>query len=680
MQQAAVPASPADAMLLSGLDLLDQGVTVFDADLRLIACNKRFLQLLDFPESLGEVGTPFDAFIRYNALRGEYGPGDAEAQVAERVLLAERFEPHDTERIRPDGSVLRVRGEPLPGNGGFIALYTDKTEQQTYEQLLEKQKQDLEWHVQQRTAELEAANRQLREAHAANVEMTAALRRSEERMRLITDTIPALIAYFDKHHVYRYANKGYSDWFGRRGEHIVGRHIEQALGSKFYAAVVQQVETALTGQQVTYEYSMEKDDGSNIYARSTLVPEIAADGEVLGCFVLSFDITEQKQTQAALVQAQKMEAIGQLSGGMAHDFNNMLTVVLGNLDEWHRHHAEQYPHMLAYLEPAQQAARRGVELVKRLLTFARQQPLAPKAVPLAGLLGDMMQLLQRSLPETIKLQCCLPAEDCYAMADAHQLESAILNLALNARDAMPDGGSLRIDTTVVSCNAEQAAERQLAAGDYVRVDVTDSGAGMPLEVQLRVFEPFFTTKPFGRGSGLGLAMVYGFARQSGGTVTVASQQGKGSCFSLWLPLGSAQAQPSGQLNFSGKAGGRERPLMLLVEDNPEVRRVVQRQLTELGFPVLEAENADEALAMLAHIPDIGLLLSDIVMPGSLDGQQLALQARQRWPRLRIALMSGYAASDGARAQAGNIPRLEKPFTQAELAAVLDEVLLCPPMS
>lgn len=665
-----------NAMLLSGLDLLDQGVTVFGADLKLIACNRRFLELLDFPDELGRVGTPFEDYMRYNAQRGEYGPGDAEAQVAERVARALRFERHDTERIRPDGSVLRVRGEPLP-QGGFIALYTDKTEQQAHQQWLEQQNQDLEWHVQQRTAELEKANQQLRQAHAANVSITAALQRSEERLRLITDTIPALIAYFDREQVYRYANKGYADWFGRRSEHLVGRHITQALGSKFYAAVQSYVEEALGGQQVSYEYSMEKDDGSIIFARSTLVPELAADGAVLGCFVLSFDITEHKQTQAALVQAQKMEAVGQLSGGIAHDFNNMLTVVMGNLAELSRLYplsAEQQE----YLEPALHAAGRGAELVRRLLGFARQQPLAPQPVQIGGLMQSMMQLLRRSLPENIALDCQLPDEALYAMADANQLENAILNLVLNARDAMPDGGRLQIAANVETLGEREAAECQLTPGNYLRIDVSDNGSGMPLAVQLRVFEPFFTTKQFGSGSGLGLAMVYGFARQSGGMISVSSQPGRGSCFSLRLPQTQPSARASGRLEFSGKAGGRERPLLLLVEDEPEVRRVVQRQLTALGYPVLEAENGDEAATMLANIPDIGLLLSDIVMPGQLGGRQLAALVRQQWPQVGILLMSGYSARpelDDARTH--DIPKLEKPFTQAQLARMLDEVILCP---
>ena len=674
--EAGLDSSQRNAMLLYGLDLLDQGVTVFDAQLRLLACNQRFLDLLEFPAELGQVGTPFADYIRYNAYRGEYGPGDPEQQVAERVALAMRFEPHDTERIRPDGSVLRVRGEPLP-SGGFIALYTDKTQQQAYERLQQQQKADLESHVRARTAELEAANQRLREAHAANVQITAALQRSEERLRLITDTIPALIAYFDKDHVYRYANKGYSDWFGRRNEHIVGQRIEAALGSKFYAAVVSYVNEALTGKQVTYEYSMEKDDGTHIFARSTLVPEIAPDGEVLGCFVLSFDITEQKQTQSALVQAQKMEAVGQLSGGLAHDFNNMLTVVIGNLAELRRHE-EHNTALLGYLDPALQAAERGVALVRRLLTFARQQPLLPSAVDIGALLQDMLQLIRRSLPESIALQSQLLPVPLFAMADPHQLESAILNLVLNARDAMADGGSLQLSASLAQLGEREAAEWQLQAGDYVCIEVADTGCGMSPELLLRVFEPFFTTKRFGSGSGLGLAMVYSFARQSGGAVHVSSTPGKGTRFTLRLPHTQPAAQPAGRLNFSGKAGGRERPLTLLVEDNADVRRVVRLQLTSLGYPVLEAESGDEAAAMLENIPDIGLLLSDIVMPGTLDGRALAQLARSLLPRIRVVLMSGY--DDSGHHVSGGLPKLEKPFTPAELAALLDEVMLCPPQA
>lgn len=660
-------------MLLAGLNLLNQGVTLFDHNLCLVAWNQRFLDLLDFPSELACVGMPFEAFIRYNAERGEYGPGDPEIYVQERVSAAQTFLPHRTERTRPNGRILTVQGSPLPHHG-FITLYTDITEQRAYEQLIRKQNAELEEHVQRRTAELEAANQRLQEANTANSEIAAALKRSEERLRLITDTIPALIAYFDRRQIYRYANKGYSDWFGRRNEHIVGHHIESALGAKFYAAVKSYVEKAIAGTQVTYEYSMDKEDGSTIFARSTLVPEISPEGRVLGCFVLSFDITEQKHTQAALVQAQKMEAVGQLSGGMAHDFNNMLTVVIGNLAELRTRHGDDEG-IIEFLDPALHAADRGVELIKRLLSFSRQQPLEPRPVQISGLILGMMKLLRRSLSENIDITADTDNASLYAMADPHQLESAILNLALNARDAMPEGGQLAIRSKLTCLQGRESHDLQLPAGEYVQIDVADNGIGMSSDIQMRVFEPFFTTKRFGSGSGLGLSMVYGFVKQSGGGVCLSSQLGKGTTFSLYLPRAEEESQPSGRLNFQGRAGGRDKPLVLLVEDDPDVRRVVRLQLTGLGYPVLEAESGDEAAIMIESIPEIGLLLSDVVMPGQRNGRALAEFARHNRPQIRIALMSGYA--NGADAESAGFPMLEKPFTQAQLSNLLDEVTMCP---
>lgn len=661
--------------LLVGLDWLDQGLTLFDTDLRLMAWNRRFLQLLDFPESLPKVGTPFEAFIRHNALHGEYGEGDAEQRVRLIVEQARAVLTDQTEWVRPNGRILKLHGEFLP-ELGYITLYTDITEQRALEQVVQQHHAQLEDSVRRRTAELEAANARLREASEINSQMTAALQRSEERLRLMTDTIPALIAYFDHEQVYRYANRGYADWFGRRNEHIVGHHIEAALGIKFYAAVKSYVEQALTGERVTYEYSMEKEDGSTIFARSTLVPEVSPEGKVLGCFVLSFDITEQKHTQAALVQAQKMEAVGQLAGGLAHDFNNMLTVVIGNLAEL-QNRCGQDPQVTEFLEPALHAAERGVELIKRLLSFSRQQPLEPKTVQIGGLILGMMKLLRRSLPENITMNTALGETPLYATVDPHQLESAILNLVLNARDAMPEGGELLIEATRHPLTEEEAQDCQMQVGEYIRISVRDNGTGIDPTIQMRVFEPFFTTKRFGSGSGLGLAMVYGFVQQSGGGIRLDSQLGKGTVVSLFLPCADEESVPTGRLNFSGRAGGRDKPLVLLTEDDPEVRRIVRLQLTGLGYPVLEAENGDEAAAMVENIAEIGLLLSDVVMPGQLNGRTLADFARRHRPHLRVVLMSGHAAgSSVSHPSLQAVPILEKPFTQEQLSQVLDEVIMC----
>ena len=387
-------------MLQAGLDLLDQGITVFDPDLRLVAWNQTFLRLLDFPDELAFVGASFESFIRYNARRGEYGPGDPDIQVAERVAAAADFRPHVRERQRPNGRVLLLRGEPL-ADRGFVTLYSDITEQRYIENLAEHQNIQLEERVRRRTAQLENANANLGRASEENARIAAALRRSEERLRLINDTIPILIGYVDSNEVYQYANKGYSDWYGHPEGSVTGRAVLEVIGPHVYGQVRESVRKALGGQQVIYEYQMER-KGQTVFARSTLVPELSRDGRTLGFFVFSYDITEQKRMQSALVQAQKMEAIGQLTGGLAHDFNNLLTVVIGNLAALQDHHPDD-AEINEFVEPALQSARRGVQLIKRLLTFSRQQPLAPEAVDIDRLISSLSKLVRRSLPESIAI-------------------------------------------------------------------------------------------------------------------------------------------------------------------------------------------------------------------------------------------------------------------------------------
>src|SRR5574343_656765 len=385
-------------MLQAGLDLLDQGITVFDGDLRLVAWNRTFLQLLEFPDELAFVGAPFESFIRYNAERGEYGPGDRELQIAERVEAARNFSQHVTERQRPNGRVLLLRGEPLP-NRGFVTLYSDVTEQRYIEHLTEHQNIQLEERVRRRTAQLENTFANLRKANADNERIAAALGRSEARLRLINDTIPILIGYVDKDEVYRYANKGYSDWYGHPEGSVTGRAVPDVIGDHVYGQVRDSVRQALAGQQVSYEYHMLR-DGKDVFARSTLVPETTPAGETLGFFVFSHEITEQKRMQAALIQAQKMEAIGQLTGGLAHDFNNLLTVIIGNLAALQDHRPDDAG-VNEFVSPALQSARRGVQLIKRLLTFSRQTPLEPQSVDIGTLIGSLTRLVRRSLPESI---------------------------------------------------------------------------------------------------------------------------------------------------------------------------------------------------------------------------------------------------------------------------------------
>ncbi|MCK6413682.1 MAG: PAS-domain containing protein [Azonexus sp.] len=667
---------PRLTMLQAGLDLLDQGITVFDADLRLVAWNRTFLELLDFPESLAAVGTPFADFIRYNAERGEYGPGEVEAQVAERLAAAASFQPHVRERQRPNGRVLLLRGEPLPERG-FVTLYTDITEQRYIEHLTEHQNIQLEERVRRRTAQLENANANLRRAITEKESIAAALKRSEERLRLINDTIPILIGYVDANEVYQYANRGYAEWFAPPGGTVIGRSVPDVVGREVYAQVRDPVKKALAGQQVSYEYQKER-HGETVFARSTLVPETTPEGRTLGFFVFAYDITEQKRMQAALIQAQKMEAIGQLTGGLAHDFNNLLTVIIGNLAALQDHlprttagDATVNAAVNEFVEPALQSARRGVQLIKRLLTYSRQQPLLPEAVDLGQLLASLSKLLRRSLPEPIAISTDLGSQPIHALADPGQLESAVLNFALNARDAMPDGGVLHLACRPVELSTDAAAFG-VAPGHYALLEVTDNGCGMDAATLARAFDPFFTTKRLGLGSGLGLAMADGFVKQSGGGIAIHSQPGEGTVIQMVLPATRPEAHAEPLPEESSQPGGGE--LVLLVEDDPQVRRIVCQQLVDLGYPVIEAEDGQQALAMLAQIPDIGLVVSDVLMPGGINGRQLAERIAGEFPDKRCLLISGYTDEEGQGAAdsglGAQIPVLAKPFTRQELARAL----------
>lgn len=525
---------------------------------------------------------------------------------------------------------------------------------------------ELEERVLHRTAELENANAKLSLANDENAQIAAALRRSEARLRLINDNMPVLIGYVDKHETYQYINKGYSDWFDVAADEVLGSHVPKVIGDKVYSQVKGYIQEALRGKQLSYEYQMER-KGRTVFAHSTMAPEISPEGETLGFFVFSQDITEQKQMQAALVQAQKMEAVGQLTGGIAHDFNNLLTVIIGTLVALQEHRPNAAD-VGAFVEPALQSARRGAQLIRRLLTFSRQQPLEPESVDIGRLISDMSKLVRRSLPESITVSTDLSHAALHCLVDPGQLESALLNFALNARDAMPEGGYLHMSARSVELTTGAAAF-EVPPGIYAMIEVVDNGCGMDAATVARAYEPFFTTKRFGLGSGLGLSMAYGLIKQSGGGITIQSQIGKGTTVSLVLPLTLSEAGFDNTQDDAPLLHSEE--LVLLVEDEPHVRRVVRQQLIDLGYPVIEAENAAQALEMIAHIPDIAIVLSDVVMSGGVDGRQLRRQIMHSHPQMRILLMSGF--NQGFNEEPANdlpIPILTKPFTRQDLARAL----------
>ncbi|MFW2355758.1 PAS-domain containing protein [Hydrogenophaga sp.] len=658
--------------LQAGLDLIDQGFTLIDENLRLVAWNQAFLNLLGFPPEMGQVGRPFESFMRYNAERGEYGDGDIEGYVRERVEAAKAFKTHDIERTRPNGTVLHIRGVPGPGHG-FVTLYSDITRQRQSENLIREQNALLESRVAERTRELMSTNDQLREALRLKRQFGESLERSEAQMRLITDSIPALVAYFDATLVYRYINRGYHDWFGvdpNRPEQVSAREF---LGIETYTRIKPFIKQALRGERVTFEYEAATLAGGRKLLRTTLIPELKEAGQVIGCFELTFDITQERKSHEMLVQAQKMEALGQLTSGLSHDFNNILTVVLGNLAAL-ANQPDVKHHLDEFISPAIEAARRGSDLIKGLLAFSRQQPIESSEVDIDACVHKMDKLVRHTLPATLSLTFDLQATPAHCALDPHQLQNALLNLILNAKDATESRGHIIIRSEIQTLDSLHAQRLNLQPGPFTCVAVSDDGCGMDALTQSRVFEPFFTTKRVGQGSGLGMAMVYGFARQSGGNVEVSSEPGIGTTVRLWLPL-IPSPSPVGLTPDTADAAvppteESQPSLALLVEDDVSVRKVVRRHLLELGYSVIEAENGQEALDILAKTCDLKLVLSDLVMPGGIDGQQVIRRASELEHIAKVVLMSGYSAS--AHPIKG-VPLIQKPFTKEQLHEVLHSI-------
>jgi signal transduction histidine kinase/CheY-like chemotaxis protein len=392
--------------------------------------------------------------------------------------------------------------------------------------------------------------------------------------------------------------------------------------------------------------------------------------------LLHLEMGERERAEETLRHAQKMEAIGQLTGGLAHDFNNMLTGVLGALDLIQRRVASGRVNDLGrYVDAATSSANRAAALTHRLLAFARRQSLDPQPVDVNQLVQSMEDMLRRTMAEHIEFDTRLQPEPWLAYTDAHQLENALLNLVINARDAMSDGGRLIIQTgcELLICTQPDNPE----PGDYVTLSVADNGSGMPADVVAKAFDPFFTTKPIGQGTGLGLSMVYGFVKQTGGHVRIDSTPGQGTLITLFLPRNRAQTeQPEAHQSAQVPVeGARTNETVLVVEDEAAVRMLVVEVLQELGYQVLEAVDGGSALPFLQSDQRIDLLVSDFGLPG-INGRQLAEIARRHRPELRVLLITGYAPNAEVRGEflAPGMDMLAKPFSIDQLAAKVRELI------
>jgi PAS domain S-box-containing protein len=466
--------------------------------------------------------------------------------------------------------------------------------------------------------------------------------------------------------------------FGYQVHEVTGRNVKMLMPSPYREEHDTYLENYhRTGERkiigIGREVTGQRRDGST-FPMDLSVGEANQDGNRIFVGIIH-DLTERKQTEAQLVQAQKMETVGQLSGGIAHDFNNLLTVVVGNAEVLSES-LRARPDLQAMADAIVQAGERGAELTQRLLAFSRRQTLRPAEIDGNGLVKGMEKLLRRMLSETISIRTMLEPDLWTAYADPGQLENAILNLAINARDAMLDGGTLTLTTANVPLDERyRDLHPEVNPGEYVMVAVTDDGAGMSKEVLEHVFEPFFTTKEVGKGSGLGLSMVYGFVKQSNGHVAIYSEPGLGTTVRIYLPAIAVTADRiSGRVPTEAAQVGRE--AVLVAEDDPFVRSYAVTCLSGLGYRVIEAVDGREALLKLTEGAHADVLFTDVVMPGGINGWELAERARQIRPGLKVLLTSGYALE--TLAERGRLPQgaviLNKPYRKAELAKRLREAL------
>ena len=541
-----------------------------------------------------------------------------------------------------------------------------------------------------------------------------ALRRSEAEMRMITDALPVLIGYIDRHERFRFNNRHYEDWFGFSPESLYGKSVREVIGEQGYALRRANIEAALAGQPSSFEADSPHRDGRPRRSEVQYLPRRDDTGQVQGFFVLAQDVTERwqaeqalrelnetlesrvqertealaevyerlvaemasrQQAQEALRQAQKMEAVGQLTGGIAHDFNNMLTGIIGGLDLIQRYNQSgRHGETQRFIDAAMNSANRAAALTHRLLAFARRQPLNLKRVDLNELVDSMRDLMVRTLGSHILVDTLLESDLWPASSDENQLESTLLNLVINARDAMPDGGSLYIATANVQLQ-RQSEVGDLAPGRYVSLSVIDSGCGMSPKVLAAAFEPFFTTKPIGQGTGLGLSMIYGFARQAGGHLQIRSELGKGTEVTLYLPAHqdvTPVPDPSEPEQQTPPMSQGE--TVLVVEDDPAVRALVLDVLDMLGYRALEAAEPNAAVHILRSGERIDLLISDVGLPG-MNGRQLADVARQHRPTLKVLFITGYAeqAASSGFLDIG-MDMISKPFSIDHLATRVRDML------
>lgn len=503
------------------------------------------------------------------------------------------------------------------------------------------------------------------------------VRQSEQRFRDYAETASDWFWETGPDHVFTYISDKL-DAFGLGRAELIGKR-------RFDAAMEPDAEPQKWREHIAtlerhepfrnFEYGRRDSTGRLRRVNVNGRPVFAADGRFLGYRGTATDLTEQHEAEERLRQSQKMDAMGQLTGGVAHDFNNVLTVITGTIEILQEGMADR-PQLAAISQLIDDAATRGAEITSQLLTFARRQPLEPREIDVNGMVVDTVKLLRSILGEHVEINAVLADNAWAALADRSQLSAALINLAVNARDAMQGGGKLTLETAnVLRTEADGPGNGEMKTGEFVMIAVADTGHGIPAEIRDRVFEPFFTTKGIGRGTGLGLSMVYGFAKQSGGSIEIDSAEGRGTVVRLYLPRSAGQlAMTAAPVQATGTPRGHE--TILVVEDDPLVRGYVIAQLGSLGYRTLVASDGVAALALVDQGAAFDLLFTDMIMPGGLNGRELAEAVRKRRGRIKVLYTSGY--TDNAIVHEGHldpgVALLRKPYRKSDLAQKIREVL------
>ncbi|AXC48955.1 response regulator [Paracoccus suum] len=612
------------ALTQSGLNLIPQAISIFDANLRLAACNRSYRVMFTLPEELTVPGASFEDTIQFLVERGEYGAvPDIEDAVRQRVDQARTFQPHYMERTRANGRTISVEGAPL-SEGGWIAVYTDITDIRRHEAMLRARSDELSGQVLDHTERLSAANRALAATNAALEEAKRVLTEAEARTRHVTAMVPAHIAHMDAAHRYTFSNNQLSEVFPGAAHQVIGLTAAEALGEATWARIAPQMERALAGDpqvfEITHEPSLRR-------VRVALTPDPGGPG----VYILSTDVTAEVQAREALTHAARRALGAQLTSGLAHDFGNLLTIILALQDRLAR---ATLPQTAADDVAATiAAARRGTALLSGLAAITAPRQIVTRPTDLTALLSDLAAMARPSLGAGTTLELALELPGGPAMIDPGPLQDSLLNLIFNARDAMQAQGGGQVTLAA------------RLAGPWLELSVTDTGPGFAPGTIEQATQPFFTTKT-GQGSGLGLSMVYDQTKLAGGTLRLRNT-GTGARVTIRLPWRPVMPR-----------------MVLLVDDEAAIRAQVRDWLTAMGHAVIEAASLSEARD-LADLPGLSLVLSDLQLG---DGLGLELAGGPLPALLMTSLPPEHPLRAGAR-----VPVLQKPLDPATLAAALTEI-------